>query len=335
MARILVSLLSDQSIPNIRFIKEKQRGIDKFVFIGTKEMQEKKKLQSYINALNISRGKTKEIIVDAFNMALIEENLLNSELNEDDEYLVNITGGTKPMSIACLSYFSSFPKSKVYYIAIGEGVYRQVHPRLEQPQTKFLKEITLKEYFFANELELQAQESKISRSIVLAQTILEKFIKHKGDISRIDKVRKAHEMTNSDDKSYYSGGWFEELIFYKIKQKFNLNLNQIAYNVKLLNQKSKNEYDAVFVYDDSIYIVECKAYYGKNGLRAKIEKDLYKLGALDDDFGLKVNAVYITTADIKGNSLMEYESLMERANTLGVKLFQLSDLQNDYFINKI
>jgi hypothetical protein len=298
-------------------------------------MEKQNKTELNLKSANIPSRKTQTIIVQPNNFKEIEEVLHSLDFNDKDEFLVNITGGTKPMSIVSMTYFSLFDNVKIFYIPIGEGSYRQVYPRIEQPQTEFSKQITLKEYFYANGLELQAQESIISRNIKLAQTILDKFITYNGDISNIDKVRKAHEMTNSVDKSYYSGGWFEELIFHKIKQRFNLNQNQIAFNVKLLNHNSKNEYDAVFVNNDSIYIVECKAYYGKSGLRAKIEKDLYKLGALDDNFGLKANAIYITTADIKGNSILEYKSLIERANSLGVKLFQLSDLRNDYFLNKI
>lgn len=335
MAKILVSLVSDQVIPNIRFIKEFKSVIDSFIFITTKEMEEKGKISFHQDAMNISLKKSKIIIVDKFSFSEIEDTLLEHDFNEQDEYLVNITGGTKPMSIVAMSFFSSYKNSKIYYVPIGEGVYRQVFPRLVIPEKQFEKKLTLKEYFIASNLKLLAQESKTTRNTSYAQSLLNKFIQTIGNIEDIDIINRAHDMDNPEDRTYYSGGWFEELIFDKIKKKFELDKNQIAYNVELKNQKSENEYDAVFVHEESIYIVECKAYYGKTNLRKKVEKDLYKLGALDDNFGLKVTAIYITTADLKGNSINEYRSLMNRANSLRVKLFQLDDLINDKFLNKI
>jgi len=335
MAKVLVSLVSDQVIPNIRFIKEFKSEIDRFVFISTSEMEDKNKTEMHLDALNIASRKSDIISVNSFSFSDIENSLLNSNFYDEDEFIVNITGGTKPMSIVAMSFFISFTNVKIYYVPISEQIYRQVYPRLQNPEIQFLKKLTLKEYFIASGLKLIAQESKISRDISHAQRLFNKYILESGDITKIDKINRSHEMTNPKDKAYYSGGWFEELIFHKIKKKFELNKNQIASNVKLKNQKSNNEYDAVFIHNDSIYIVECKAYYSRKRLKEKIEKDLYKLGALDDDFGLKVKAIYITTADIKGNSVEENFFLNERAKSLKVKMFQLSDLKNDSFLNKI
>ena len=335
MATVLVSLVSDQTIQNIRLIKEFKKDVDRYIFISTKGMEKKRKVEAHLSALNITERKISRIIVNEFSFTEIENSLLEKDFNNNDVFLVNITGGTKPMSIVAMSFFSSFNNVKIFYVPIGEGVYRQVYPRIENPASEFSKNISLKEYLLGSNLELIEKEHKISRKIEHAQNLLNQFIYSNEDRGTIDKINRAHNMTNPEDKSYYSGGWFEELIYYKIKNKFSLKENQIAYNVKLQNQKTNNEYDTVFVYNDSIYIVECKAYFGKSGLRAKVEKDLYKLGALDDDFGIKAKAIYITTADIKGNNIKEYQSLMERSKTLNVKLFQLSDLKDDSFLSKL
>jgi len=335
MSKVLVSLVSQQIIPNLKLIKEFKSNIDSYIFITTSDMEIKKQTEIYMKSANIPERKITKIIVSPFNFKEIEDDLLKANFEYEDEYYINITGGTKPMSIITMSFFSSLYKSKIFYVPIEENVYRQIHPRLENPEKQFTKKITLKEYFIAHNLKLESQESTVTRKISHAEVLLKKFIKYNGNVSKIDKIKNAHDMMNSEDRAYYSGGWFEELIFYKIKKFLKLNQNQIAYNVKLENNKSENEYDAVFVHNDSIYIVECKAYYGKSQLRTKVEKDLYKLGALDDNFGLKANAIYITTADIKNNSIEEYTSLSERAKSLKVKLFELSDLKNDYFLNKI
>ncbi len=335
MAKILVSLVSKQTIPNVRFIKEHLEITGKFIFITTNEMEEINKTQLHLSALNIPQRMIQKIIVDSFSFSKIEETLLKINFNDDDELIVNITGGTKPMSIVAMSFFSAFEKVAIFYVPIGEDIYYQVYPRIHNSRIKFIKKITLTEYFTASGLQLIEQEKRISKNIESAQTLLYQFIETNGDVSKIKKIRKAQKMPNAEDRAYYSGGWFEELIFHKIKKRFGLKENQISYKVKLKNKKSNNEYDAVFIYNDSIYIVECKAYFGMSGLKQKVEKDLYKLAALDDDFGLSVNAIYITTANISGYNNLENQTLLNRAQSLGVKLFQFNDLKNDYFLTKI
>jgi len=335
MAKILVNLISEQTIPNIRFIKEYHQAIEKFVFITTIDMEQSGKTNSHLKVFNIPDRKIQKIIVDPFKFKKIENILLETNFNEDDEYFVNITGGTKPMSIVAMSFFSGFKNAKMFYVPIGEENYRQVYPRIDQSEKLFSKHLTLKEYFESHNLELIGKENKASRDIEIAKKLMVKFIQNHGDIKQIPKIFNAKSLVKSIDKAYYSGGWFEEFIFWKIKQKFKLNENQIAYNVKLQNERSTNEYDAVFIYHDSIYIVECKAYFSLVKLKQKIEKDLYKLGALDKDFGLRSNAIYITTANIKANNIKENISLKERANSLKIQLFQFNDLINDKFLNEI
>ncbi len=335
MSKILISILSDQTIPNIRFIKEKQAEIDRFVFIGTKQMQQKNKMCSHIIALNLRKSKTEQILVNPFNITSIEEILLDSNFDEQDIYLVNITGGTKPMSIACLSFFSALPNVSIYYVPIGEGFYRQIFPKVKNPQLNFSKEITLKEYFASYQLRLIGMEHQPTKPISEAENQMKKYIDSKGDIDKLPDIKNAHQLQRAEDRSYYSGGWFEEYIYWAIKQAFNLSKTQIGFKVELQNNSSKNEYDVIFLYKDYIHIVECKAYFGSNNIYQKIEKDLYKLSALDDNFGLKAQAIYITTYNIRDYSKQINKSLQNRASSLKVNSFQFDDLINNDFIKQL
>jgi len=332
MKTVLVNIVSDQAIPNLRFIKEFETAADGFLFITTNEMEREGKTNLLIHASRISEKDSRRIIVPSYNMREIEELLLNFGFSDEAEYLVNITGGTKPMSIVVLSLFSALRHAKIFYIPIGEGTYRQVHPRVVDADKKFRVKISLREYIESYGLELLAKENKLSKDAKIAKSLFGQVVIHSGDVKLIDEIVNAHRNENPADKSYYSGGWFEEYIYWKIKNKLKLRNYEIAYNVRLRNQKSKNEYDVVFLRNDSIYIVECKV-FNESSLRSKVEKSLYKLGALDDDFGLKADAVLITTADIKGASPNISNSLIERAKSLHVRLFQLSDIANDNFIN--
>jgi len=332
MKTILVNVVSDQAMPNLRFIKEFSNLADSFLFITTRQMEQEGKTDRLIHASHISTKKSHRIIVSPVNMKEIEERMLDFGLSEEVEYLVNITGGTKPMSIVTLSVFSVFQHAKLFYIPIGEGTYRQVYPRIAKADQEFSIRISLQEYFESYGLILLEKENKLSKNYQIAKGLFDLIVANRGNARLIPDIVNAHQNNNPSDKSYYSGGWFEEFIYWEIKKKLNLQNTEIAYNVKLRNQKSKNEYDVVFIWNDSIYIVECKV-FNEPHLREKVEKGLYKLGALDDDFGLKAHAVFVTTADIKGKSPDSNNSLSERAKSLNVKLFQLRDIINNKFLN--
>ncbi len=334
MKMILVNIVSDQAIPNLRFIKEFSNVADNFLFITTNQMEREGKTDRLIYASHISMKKSHRIIVPPVNMKEIEERLLDFGFPDEIEYLVNITGGTKPMSIVTLSVFSVLRHAKLFYIPIGEETYRQVYPRIVKAEQKFSIKISLKEYFESYGLVLLAKENKLTKTFQTSKRIFDLIVANKGNIRLVSDIVNAHKNNNPSDKSYYSGGWFEEYIYWVIKKKLNLQNTEIAYNVQLRNRKSKNEYDVVFIWNDSIYIVECKV-FNESNLREKVEKGLYKLGALDDDFGLKAHAVFITTADIKGKSTDSNNSLSERARSLNVKLFQLGDIINHKFLNQL
>jgi hypothetical protein len=330
---IIVSIISDHTIPNLRFIKE-FTNISEYIFITTEEMRKNRKTLNLINALNIPQRKTKQITVPSFDMERIEHILLSNDFDDSKNYLVNITGGTKPMSITVLTFFSAFKNVRIFYVPIGEGTYRQVYPRISAAQKKFTSKITLREYLDSYGLEILSMEQTLKKEFKVAERIFNKM-KLLGNLNKLEEITTAHNRNNATDRTYFSGGWFEEYIYYKFKQIFDLKQNEIAFNVNLKNNKSKNEYDVIFVHNDSIYIVECKAYYGKSDARAKIEKGLYKLGALDEDFGLKAKPVYITTYDFTENNRHQYKSLSERAKALNVQLFHYRDLINENYLYKI
>jgi len=332
MAKVLVSLVSDQTIPNSRLIKEFKDQVDVFVFISSAKMEENKKVQSIQQVFDIPDKKVTIIIVEEFNFNSIEDKLLAFDFNDDDAYLVNITGGTKPMSIVALSFFTVFNNAKCFYLPIGENTYRQVHPRISWPEKEFKTHLTIKEYLRSYNLELLSYIDTPTKENRKSFNLMNKVLEHNGDGFKVRKIKEAHELELQEDKVFYSGGWFEEYIFTKIKTHFSLNKNQIILNGKIRSNNSENEYDIVFVYKDSIYVVETKAYFSLSKVKEKVQKDLYKLGALSSDFGLRVNALYITTANIAGEIGFSNKELQNRSKSRGIQVFQLNDLKEDKFL---
>lgn len=115
MANIIISLVSDQTIQNVIFIKS-QPPADRYVFITTAHME--RSGQSRSEWIEKAAGISAERIV------VIEDDLLDIEqrLSEglqagpEDQITVNLTGGTKIMSIGVYNYCQKLTYRKIYYI---------------------------------------------------------------------------------------------------------------------------------------------------------------------------------------------------------------------------
>lgn len=124
--RIIVSIVSEQTLPNYLFIKQFQDKVDKFIFISTDEMEKRNKTKNIIETAGIKESRIDKILVDenALYKAVAQLDKLN--LFNDDSYYVNITGGTKLMAIAVWNYFKRFSHARFFYVPIGKNTYKEV-----------------------------------------------------------------------------------------------------------------------------------------------------------------------------------------------------------------
>ncbi|MEA3505331.1 MAG: DUF1887 family CARF protein [Bacteroidota bacterium] len=336
MKRILISLISEQTIPNLKLINEFKTNVDSFIFVTTKAMEEKLKNRSdwIIKAATISKNKIKRIVVNQNSMSDIEEKLFEIDVDSSCEYIVNITGGTKLMSIAALNYFREFKNVKVFYVPIGLTTYRQIYPHIDKPEKEFNNNISLKEYLNVYGLKILSSSNRVY-NYKLSKELMQKVISENSDFEKIPALINAHNNYDEAMKAYYSGKWFEEYIYMTIKENLNLKTSEIATSVNIQNPNTKNEFDVMFVYKNTIYVVECKAYHGENNIKSKIENGLYKLGALDDDFGLRANSIFITTFNLFDYNKGINNTMIKRGIDLDVMFLQLKDIVNNKFLNKI
>ena len=104
--KILISLVSDQTIPNILLIKELPVQ-DRYLFLTTVVMEDDRKGKTLAivqtTNLNVYTWEKQEIVEDDFKSVVV--GLDKFCLKNNDEIIVNITGGTKPMSLSTYEYF--------------------------------------------------------------------------------------------------------------------------------------------------------------------------------------------------------------------------------------
>ena len=150
---LIVILVSEQTIQNVQFLKwffnTKLQNAD-LLFISTTKMEEKNKSDCIKNALpNIAKYIDESKIVcvkenSLEDIKIIVSSLLNTWVHKN--FVVNITGGTKLMSLVTYNIFSNLENTEIYYQPIAKNL-QQVFP--EQRSFEVTELITLEEYMKA------------------------------------------------------------------------------------------------------------------------------------------------------------------------------------------
>ena len=153
-----VILVSEQTIPNLMFLKwllSNNKGVILELFCVTTEYMEKKNkikaIQKALGEINSFFAKMTPIIVDENNL---EENVKKIELQFSDsvfydEIHVNITGGTKIMSIACYEVFKNKENTVLYYQPVNKPVQILNSKIPEISKNNIEANISIKEYLDA------------------------------------------------------------------------------------------------------------------------------------------------------------------------------------------
>jgi hypothetical protein len=116
---------------------------------------------------------------------------------------------------------------------------------------------------------------------------------------------------------YLTGDWFEDYVYHLIKNHYPLPDGAIALGLQIgaieESENADNELDVVFVYNNKIYLIECKTSMS-NGELNIMNDTMYKSAALQKQFGLLVST-YLFTLDQASDLKKGYD---KRSNLLRV-----------------
>jgi len=349
MQRILVSLVSDQTIPNILLIRE-LRNVDRYLFITTPQMEKKEKSACIMKAAEIPEDRTMVIEVAEDSLVDIKKRLEKCDFEDEDEFYVNLTGGTKIMSIGVYNFFRE-RKSEIYYIPIGKNIYRKIFPEVKNKEFDLGFRIGLKQYLQGYGIEIVNQ--KDGSGFVAQPDYTEYFFDTwksppSGFFDFIDRLRekrgrKSVPLRDIDglesmlekirfkpagqdrllkkEIAYLTGGWFEEYIFSQIEKAFHKNPGFIASDVNIRRSDVENEFDVMFMHENTLHVIECKtSIYDKQTKKNIANDSIYKLSALSHDFGLRVPS-YLVTLSRKGKQKNHVkDAFIKRAGLLGISI---------------
>ena len=273
------------------------------------------------------------------------ESKFNNEIAEkyiNDKMTVNLTGGTKIMVLGAYKVLSKLAEQMIY-TPIPKNEFVVVYPRegtCKSPASLSLR-FSVEAYVTAygvkvkNSNKLEQLKSNAKRNEKLCQWMVHNYnaieyllgelygqLKGRRDdknygleLDYMPKNGKERELKSmlklaegniirktltKNEIRFLTGDWLSDYCFNEISR---LSVDDCITGIELLSsQGADNEFDVMFTKDNALYIVECKS------LKQKHDKDadiLYKISALQDDFGLRVDGFLVSTArniiDTKGN----------------------------------
>lgn len=367
MSNVLVSLVSNQTIPNVLFIKEMENKIEKdirrYLFVSTKAMKNRGKTDYLIRGAHIDRDKSRIIEVKEDSIEDIQSKLttwLAEEISDEDSIIVNLTGGTKIMSIAVYNFFKE-RESNIYYLPIGKNTYRQIFPRVNHREYSLSFRISLKDYLISYGVEIESRNiNKILKDKEYTEYLFGKFLNNEFDTEVLGELRKERDKReipldektetflgeinfgtekerslNKKEINYLTGGWFEEYVYNLVREHIQLGDDKIGLSVQISHAGTQNEFDVMFVYENVLYVIECKTAL-KDRRRSLLNDTLYKLSALKKDFGLTVKSYLFTLDENLRNKSGDIKSnYQKRSDLLDVKLADRTLLSDKKKLNEI
>lgn len=331
MTRVLVNIVSAQTVPNYLFIKEFQEEADLFLFISTSKMEEDDKTNIIWTTAGLDKKMVRKILINEDELYLAKSKL--DKLGWKDagyEFLVNITGGTKLMSNAVYAYFKNL-NSRFFYLPIQKNVVSEIFE--DKPATKqnIAYKISVMEY-----MSLYGIDYEKSPPLLDKHTVYETFQLYESAGYENFPYKKIKNIARDLKK----GIWFEHWLYYRIKDalgipdaaiELNIRMHQKGQNYNFADHLTDNEVDLAFVVNNKIFIVEAKVSLGQNRVKTiKLTNALYKLAAVNKRFGLNAKAVLLTLADFSTLTGDARISIEKRCELLAIPFpFEREILAND------
>ncbi|MBR0498653.1 MAG: DUF1887 family protein [Paludibacteraceae bacterium] len=323
MKTILISILSDYLQPNFLLIKEFDGKYDKLIFITTQEMKGKGKGRALEKALGLADDSVQRIEVFEDDYSDVKQKLEKCSFDADDEYILNVTGGTKVIPIAVCDFFKNF-NSQFYYVPIGKNIVRNIYSDETIPLNYRL---SLSEYFTLNGLRYDPSD-EVLFPLSQSRMVFNEYKQVGFKRQKHKKISDSHHLPDAKERLYYSGAWFEDYCYWRLKKEFELDDNAICKGAKIFRGESvqhDNEIDVMFIRNNELYIFECKISITTTPAESDkevLDKYMYKLAAIAKDYGFRPKSYILTLQNIKQKwSDMSLSNVEKRLKILGISGF--------------
>lgn len=267
MKTLLISLVSDQTVPNVQLINEFKNESTDYQFITTKGMEDKGCRKWIETAAKIS-CKGEPIVVNEFSYDDIQQRLLSFDFTGYEKLIVNLTGGTKVMTLAAHEFFKE-EGADIYYVTGIDKKYIKVFPGKKKIEFKINYSLSVEEYLIAYGFNVKKSDIPPSNKDVIEKIFsmyIDKSIYNywetinqlrsfrskgvKSDamnhniselINQMGMIPQKSGVLNAEEVKFMTGEWFEQYIYNKVKEDFGLDESKILMGVKLNKEVKDNE----------------------------------------------------------------------------------------------
>ncbi len=357
MSKTIVSIISEQTIPNYLFIKEVFLPGDTLMFISSRKMSNR--IQWIKNTLCWNNVNSVDLILEREGDEENAEKMsaqIGRHLSKNEQYCVNLTGGTKFMALVMQNLFEKF-NSQFYYIPYPKN---QIISVSGFTISEITQRVGVEEYLSLYGENMQPAK-KPTKPFQYTHKVLTLFLEKwkNEDFAVVDKLRKYRddkkgcyiqsvEQKNNDEKKtrienlklfldkiefpykddhlersdiqYLTGGWFEEYVFHYIQEYVHPNDIRLGVNIK----KTNNDLDVVFTLGNKLFVIECKTGVEREMMLKEI---VYKASALKSEL-LGLSAKSYIFALSEGNERWETAAL-----NMGIKYCGRSYFENCLKLN--
>ncbi len=339
MRHCLVSLISDQTIPNILLIKT-LNDVDRHLFVATSRTREG-------GHLDWVKQFCDGVPVDALFVVEHDVDSITKELkayfsgHQEYRYTVNITGGTKIMALVTYGFFQA-RSARIMYLPPGRNLALTISPG-HRDSIGITFRLSAHEYLSAYGIQIE-ESSSLGLSRQLVSKLFQYLTSQKKRGSRLggavsDRCRVVlphppqeladllewpmERILSKEFYRYVSGCWFEEYVGHWISHSIPSAHPMIG--VRIRRQDVSNELDVLFTIDNCLHVMELKTI---RSLKDSHE-NLYKLDSISRDFGLYPKCYLLLSDPLIEKRSEGLPSLKARAKRLGVDVWTYSDVRPD------
>lgn len=271
--QLIVTLISDQTLPNVLMIKEYATEQTDYAFVSTKTMNDNGIPQRIQNACKLKAIQyTYEVDENSQPDVINKLSADRGELEKYDNIIVNLTGGTKAMSLAVFSFFENMSNAKLlykpthnYFINFRTNEKIEIHTQLtideyltaygitsqretpsgistEQTDIVYQNFINIKNLNdFVNEF-LFLREKRGAKRENNKKITAEEYSHVEPFINALQYQPTIHNQLNKSEIIYLTGGWFEEWVKQHIEKELNLSSDYISGGIKINSDNPRSKW---------------------------------------------------------------------------------------------
>ena len=318
MGKTIVNIITpEHPVAAYLFIKEMYQPGDRLLFIAANEDFEC--ITPLVKLLHCDSNEVERIVLrrdaDKYTYERICRTI-NSRLDQETEYCVNLAGGTRYMALSVQHVFSNY-HATFYYIQTRENLivktifdnsiydnddvilpiryrmslseYLEVYGLTHDLNTPkpLISDVPRAQHMF----NLFAKQLLANADYRVMEVLREKYRSRSYlDIDKVENLYKFLEFIDfkpikeavlqHEELDYLTGGWFEEYVYHLIKTV--LQPDEIAIGVHIdgcTEIKHNNELDVCFIKNNQFYVIECKSGISSESMFNEI---VYKVSALKE-----------------------------------------------------